>query len=104
MFVWPKPPFQPCTAMIVDPGFNRFIASALRRPNRIRLSTCNKEQQGVKGQSVSISTEEIECPKSGTHIDLPLMALDPTGLVVPEWITSTVEMDLAGGLLAAGNY
>lgn len=40
VLVWPKPPFQPCTATIIDPGFTRFRESALLSPKRIRLSTC----------------------------------------------------------------
>ena len=39
VFVCPRPPFQPCTATIVHPGLIRFKPTALRSPNRIRLST-----------------------------------------------------------------
>jgi len=39
VFVCPRPPFQPCTAIIVHPGLIRFKPTALRSPNRIRLST-----------------------------------------------------------------
>jgi len=39
VFVCPRPPFQPCTAIIVQPGLIRPKETALRSPNRIRLST-----------------------------------------------------------------
>lgn len=39
VFVCPRPPFQPCTAMIVQPGLIKPKATALRNPNLMRLST-----------------------------------------------------------------
>ena len=39
VLVWPSPPFHPCTAMMVAPGPMIYSKSALRSPNRIRLST-----------------------------------------------------------------
>ena len=39
VFVCPRPPFQPCTAMIVQPGWIKFKAIAPRNPNLMRLST-----------------------------------------------------------------
>jgi len=37
------------------------------------------------------------------YIFLPLTLMDSTRLRVPEWIASTVEMDLAGRLLVASH-
>ena len=39
VFVCPRPPFQPCTAIIAHPGLIKFKERALRSPNRMRLST-----------------------------------------------------------------
>ena len=40
VFVCPRPPFQPWTAMMVELGLMIFIASAPFKPNLMRLSTC----------------------------------------------------------------
>lgn len=97
MFVWPKPPFQPCTAMIVEPGLRMFRASALRRPNRIRLSTC------AEGPFEFSTSPREEKHIRNSYISLPLVALNPAGLRVPEWVATAVEVDLAGGLRVAGD-
>lgn len=71
-----------------------FNARALRSPKRIRLSTCTHRdnQHGALEQEVT-----------GPYISLPLVTLDTTGLRVPEWVTSTVQVDLASSLFATSN-
>lgn len=93
VLVWPSPPFQPCTAMIVEPGVMIFNARALRSPNRIRLSTCQNYQLRTMMTSQSL-----------TYIGLPLVGFNAPRLRVPEWITATMQMNLSGSLLAASNW
>ena len=66
--------------------------SALRSPNRIRLSTYNQFNQ-LRTSSILLLT----------YIYLPLVILNATRLGIPEWITTTVQMDLSSGLLVASN-
>ena len=39
-----------------------------------------------------------------THVFLPLTLGNTAGLGVPEWVTSTVQVDLTGSLLVAGHW
>jgi hypothetical protein len=62
--------------------------SALRSPNRIRLSTLRK----------FVNLQTTLTGLDATYISLPLVALDSPGLLVPEWVTTTVQMDLSRSL------
>lgn len=89
----PNPPFHPCTAMTVEPGVIMLRARAFRIPKRIRLSTFSRYQHNSHHSVIEY-----------THISLPLVGLDATGLRIPEWIASTVEVNLARRLLVSGDY
>jgi hypothetical protein len=67
-------------------------AKALRRPNRIRLSTCSV-----------LVLHQPQDRRVGTYIRLPLMLCNTPGFGIPEWITSSVQVDLAGSLLIPGD-
>jgi hypothetical protein len=43
-------------------------------------------------------------PDTVVHVPLPLRRLDAAGLGVPERIAAAVEVDLARGLLVAGDW
>lgn len=78
--------------MIVVPGLIIFKAKALRRPNRIRLSTLFYYQYRFSRRTVKHS-----------HVGLPLMLLDASGLRVPEWVATTMQMDLTRSLLISSD-
>jgi hypothetical protein len=42
-------------------------------------------------------------PNAVVNISLPLMGLDTPGLRIPEWITTSVQVDLSRGLLITGH-
>ncbi len=92
VLVWPKPPFQPWTATTAEPGVMIFKANALRRPKRIRLSTYDSSYQDKNVQR-----------RKGAYIRLPLMVLNTSWLRVPEWVASTMQVDLARSLLVSGH-
>ncbi len=92
VLVWPKPPFQPWTATTAEPGVMIFKANALRRPKRIRLSTYDSSYQDKNVQR-----------RKGAYIRLPLVVLNTSWLRVPEWVASTMQVDLARSLLVSGH-
>lgn len=93
MFVCPRPPFHPCTAMTALPALIMLSASAFRRPNRIRLST----------YSAVVLAQLQRVHNCASYVGLPLMRFDTARLGVPEGVASPVQVDLARCLLVASD-
>ena len=69
---------------------------AERRPKRIRLSTWRYSE--IKLDELPVMTSVRL-----TYVGLPLVSLDAPWLGVPEGVDTTVEVNLASGLLVAGD-
>jgi hypothetical protein len=64
---WPRPPFQPCTAMTVCSGLMMPRLRATRRPYLYGISEC---------------PDNWDSPNTVVHIDLPLVPRNAAGLGV----------------------
>ena len=80
------------------------------REHAERVGVAEAALPALDGNDGGAGLEDVESngiaeTKADTVVDigLPLVGLDAAGLGVPEWVDTAVEVDLAGGLLVAGD-
>lgn len=95
VLVWKLPPFQPWTAMMVDPGWIILRSNALLSP---KLSLF---KEGLAFDYLDCMKRNV--PDSIVDINLPLLCWNTTRFGIPEWIAASMQVDLTSSLLISCN-